>query len=77
MMTLGACTTFSSVAGGKVADIDLPVLPSDLRQACADPGVRAGHDVRAELARNRYALAACKRKHAGMIDFYDDVRESF
>ncbi|MCV6603412.1 MAG: hypothetical protein OIF54_17920 [Cohaesibacter sp.] len=50
-------------------------MPADLAAQCQDPGVKAGRDARRELARNRAALADCKKRHRDMVTFYGDVRQ--
>lgn len=52
----------------------LPPLPADLAVGCYDPGVRAGRSALTELARNRQALAECRRRHGETVTFYDDLR---
>lgn len=54
---------------------DLPALPAQIATRCADPGVRAGQPFAIELARNRQALAACSRRQADGVAFYQDLRK--
>ena len=68
-LMLGGCATSSSVTPA------LPPLPADLAAGCADPGVRAGRSALTELARNRKALAECRRRHGDTVTFYDDLRD--
>lgn len=68
---LGGCKTSND------QKIALPVLPADLAALCKDPGVRAGRDARRELARNRAALADCKKRHRDTVQFYGDVRQGY
>jgi hypothetical protein len=49
-------------------------LPADLAATCPDPGVKAGQDARAALARNRSAFKACRARHKDAVDFYTKVR---
>lgn len=52
----------------------LPPLPGELAADCRDPGVRAGRPVLVEFARNRVALAECRRVHRDTVTFYEDIR---
>lgn len=58
----------------KPLDPSLPVLPADLATLCKDPGVRAGRDVRVELATQRKFLALCSNRHRDTVKFYNQVR---
>jgi hypothetical protein len=68
-MTLAGCKT-----SGSPQSPMLPPLPADLAAGCADPGVRAGRSALTERARNRQALAECRRRHGDTVTFYDDLR---
>ncbi len=71
MMTLAACAT----SGSRVAaSVTLPPMPQSTASPCKDPGVKSGAPVLTEFAKNRLALAECKRKHANAVKFYDDIR---
>lgn len=75
-MMCAACSPSSS-KGTLDAGIHLPVLPASLGQPCAVPQLRAGQDARAALAGTRLALATCRRRHSGTVQFYADVRRNF
>jgi hypothetical protein len=49
-------------------------MPQSTASPCKDPGVKADAPVLTEFAKNRLALAECKRKHANAVKFYDDMR---
>lgn len=53
----------------------LPPLPADLAAPCIDPGVEVGKTLVGEFARNRQALADCKRRHARTVSFYTNLRK--
>jgi hypothetical protein len=72
MIALGGC---SILAPRPVAvAITLPPMPHELASPCRDPGVRDGEPMLSEFAKSRLALAECRRKHAGAVDFYRNVR---
>lgn len=73
-LTLAGCAT---TAPPRVITLrpELPALPGSLAVRCADPGVRAGQPFAVELARSRQALAACTRKQADGVAFYEDLRK--
>lgn len=68
---LGGCPKSDSLGPS------LPVLPADLAKLCDDPGVRAGGDVRIELATQRKFLALCRSKHRDTVKFYNQVRQLY
>jgi hypothetical protein len=49
-------------------------MPQSTASPCKDPGVKADEPVLTEFAKNRLALAECKRKHANAVKFYNDMR---
>lgn len=69
-LLLSGCATI----GGPVRP-QLPPLPGGIATECRDPGVGAGRPVLSEFARNRQALAECRRKHRDTVRFYDGVRK--
>lgn len=76
MMMLAGCAGSSSLGRIK-AGLTLPELDSGLRKPCTDPGVKAGQDARAVIARHRVALGACSRKHRDTVRFYDKTKKEF
>jgi len=60
--------------GAGTVSPQIPALPAHLRIACHDPGVSSGQPALAALARNRQALAECKRRHRDTVAFTRDVR---
>ena len=70
LTTLAGCATSAS----RLVRPEIPALPGSLATACRDPGVTAGRTALAELARQRQALAECRRKHRDTVAFYDDLR---
>ncbi len=72
LLALAGCG--DRLTGGNAVRPKLPALPASLSQPCADPGVRVGRTVEGEFARNRQALAACKRKQRDTVTFYNNAR---
>jgi hypothetical protein len=71
LLGLAGCGGFG--AEGTVRP-EIAALPAHLGIACHDPGVAAGQPALAALARNRQALAECKRRHRDTVAFTRDVR---
>lgn len=71
-LMLTACVSRAVPVSGP----QLPAIPTELSQRCADPGVHAGADARAELARNRAWGKCADRKHRDTTAFYVDVRRN-
>lgn len=69
-MTLAACGT----SGRVPVSVALPPMPQSTASPCKDPGVKADEPALTEFAKNRLALAECKRKHANAVRFYNDMR---
>jgi hypothetical protein len=70
---LGLAGCGSTGAAGTVRP-QIPALPAHLGIACHDPGVTAGQPALVAVARNRQALAECKRRHRDTVAFTRDVR---
>lgn len=49
-----------------------PLVPGDAAP-CPDPGVKPGIHLGTVLAKNRYALAECSRRHGRVVAQYQDV----
>lgn len=75
-MTLSACAPSGS-AGRIKAGINLPAMHTSLTKRCYDPGVREGKDARVELARNRRALATCRKRHRDTVRTYRRTKREF
>lgn len=73
VMTIGLAGCGTTSGAGTVKP-NLPGIPGNLASACRDPGVRSGQPVLNEFARNRQALAECRRKHRDSVAFYDQLR---
>lgn len=71
LVALAGCSTANKGAG--LLRPNLPELPGNLASSCTDPGVRA-QPVQIELARNRQALATCKKRHRDLVRYYDRLR---
>nr|WP_321457223.1 hypothetical protein [uncultured Cohaesibacter sp.] len=71
-LMLGGCPK-----SDKTLDPSLPVLPADLAMLCEDPGVKAGRDMRVELAIQRKFLALCRNRHRDTVAFYNQVRQLY
>lgn len=74
MLTLSGCARYASAptrsTTPSIAPFALPDLPARDAQRCYDPGVKAGEQALAELAKTRMALADCRAKHARLIAYY-------
>ena len=69
--SLGGC--FLTSPRDTTPELGLPPLPIDIAAACRDPGVKAGQPVVSEFAKNRAALASCRRGGLGNAAFYNDL----
>lgn len=74
--TLIGCETLNK-AGLVRAGIDLPNPAPQVAAPCRVPTVDKGDDARLSLAQHRLALVTCKKRHKGMVNFYNDVRRTF
>lgn len=71
MLLLSGCAKYADWHGAP-ADYAFPAPPASLASRCDDaPVVRSAVET-AALA--RYALAKCRRKHDGLLDWIDAVR---
>lgn len=71
MMPAGCALSASKVPVPAIRPV--PPLSAEDRAACADPGVKDNAAAKAEIGRQRLALAECSRKHGRVVSQYQDL----
>jgi hypothetical protein len=74
-MSLAGCARSGSRSLVQAERVQIPAPDPRDTKACYDPGVDG--DAIVALTENRTALAVCKRRHAGMVKWSEDITSAF